>query len=65
MPFWSRYPKGTYTRRSPEWYARGLTNWVRHMCLNEELTFEGEAAAIWFAETNIGQRMFWESLRKR
>ena len=21
MPFWSRYPKGTYVRRSPEWYA--------------------------------------------
>ncbi len=21
MPFWSRYPKGTYVRRSAEWYA--------------------------------------------
>jgi hypothetical protein len=21
MPFWTRYPKGTYVRRSPEWYA--------------------------------------------
>jgi hypothetical protein len=31
----------------------------------EDLTYEARAASILFAETNIGQRLFFEALRKK